>query len=274
MKKVYIYITILILITTLVSCNNRPDNIKVAAFNIYFLGSRTVSKDYDRLAEVLSEYSIIGIQEIIDKEGVDLLRDALNDKTGVKWEYHISNDPKGNPNRPQYFGFLWRSDHIDEYEDCGEYVGEERFYRTPYGMRFTSGKLDFIFVIAHLSHQQFDTSREVSVLVNVYDYYLNIFDDEDDVIIGGDFNLESTHESFETLFKHENKLKLAVDVDTPTTVKKYSLGRSIDNIIFSETLTKESTGISGATDFTNGNYSNAKWTISDHLPVWIELSTR
>ncbi len=105
----------------------------------------------------------------------------------------------------------------------------------------------------------------------VYDYFQDMDKEENDIIIGGDFNLSVRDSGFKNLLSHEDKIIYCISPNLKTTIGTKGLANQYDNVFISK-YTSEFTGNSGALDFTRKNYKKARKEVSDHLPIFIEVN--
>ncbi len=103
------------------------------------------------------------------------------------------------------------------------------------------------------------------------DIYLAVqnMNDENDVILLGDFNLSPDDEGFVELQEIPNMVY--VNGEIPTSIKD----RLYDNIFFQSNYTKEFTGEFGVLKFDEDLFGNddkkASLMVSDHRPLWAEF---
>ena len=64
------------------------DEAYIASFNILRLGA--AKKDMVQTAKILEGFDIVGLVEVINRDGVEELVDELNKQSDEKWDYHIS----------------------------------------------------------------------------------------------------------------------------------------------------------------------------------------
>lgn len=257
--------------------------IVLAGFNALHLGWD--GKNYYETAKFLSLFDIVALQEVMKKDGIINLIKELERVSHEKWAYHLSPYPVGNNEKyKEYYAFIYKKEKINFIKSIGFYPDENNlFIREPYGAMFKSNMFDFILVNNHLvfGDEKLDRQKEAMELYKVYDYFQNFDLKEQDVLILGDFNLPAYDSSFKKLFKHTDKIYYAIDPKFKTTLGKNSLANSYDNIFYSFLHTKEYTGNNGTYDYTENfreNYGNKRFgilrkTISDHIPVFIELET-
>lgn len=275
MKKLIIFFLIVSCIYT--------ETIVLGSFNTLHLGWD--GKNYKETAKILSLFDIVSLQEVMNKEGIVELISNLEDITKEKWAYHLSPYPVGNGEKyNEFYGFIYKKNKISFIKSYGFFKElNNEFIREPYGAMFKSKNFDFILVSCHLvfGDSKKDRQSEAENLNKVYDYFQNLDINEQDIIITGDFNLPAYDESFKGLLKHKDSIFYAIDPVYKTTIGKSSLSNSYDNIFYSYKYTKEYTGNNGVYNYTEDYikeygqnvYKILRKTISDHLPVYIELLT-
>ncbi|WP_319370314.1 endonuclease/exonuclease/phosphatase family protein [uncultured Ilyobacter sp.] len=253
----------------------------IASFNSLHLGWDK-NKDYKSISEFLSLFDLIGLQEVMKKDGVKKLTGELERTTGEKWKYLISDHSVGTEKYREYYAYIWRDKKVKLvnknrgfYKPNAGTNGEKEYMRDPYGADFKIGEFDFTYVLCHVVYGDSVRERraEAYLLDKVYKYFQDLDINEQDILIGGDFNLPAYDDSFRRLFSHEDQIFYGIDPINKTTIGKSGLSNSYDNIFYSYRYTKEFTGNSGILDFTKGNYSEVRKSISDHLPVFIEVDT-
>ncbi len=246
----------------------------IASFNAKHLGWG--KKDYSRLAEILSLFDIVGLEEVMNRGGVEALERELESLTGEEWDYRISYTKVGDYKYSEYFAYIWKKDKVKFLNNRGFYPDNDgAFFRPPYACDFKIGEFDFTFILAHIIFGDKKSQRQAEALSLplVYDYFQKLNGNEQDILIAGDFNLPAYDDSFKNLFSHQDSIFYAVNPANKTTIGKSGLASSYDNIFYSFKYTSEYTGRSGVLDFTNSDYKLSREKISDHLPVFIEVDT-
>ena len=249
--------------------------ITIASFNSMRLGEK--EKNYEVMAKVLSNFDLIGIEEVMHEKGLKKLKAYLNKLTGEKWEYIISENSVGSEGYREYYGYVYRKEKFQEVRKLGFYKekNENEFMREPYGAYFKSGNFDFVYVICHSIFGDKEKQRliEASNYINVYEYFLKE-SGESDVIIAGDFNVPADSPAFGNLKENAGVSYLLSPEENLTTLSDERLVSSYDNFFINKEKTKEFIGNSGVYNFVkNDNYAIIKKYISDHLPIFSEYST-
>ena len=250
------------------------DEAYIASFNILRLGA--VKKDIVQTAKILKGFDIVGLVEVINRNGVEELVDELNKQSDEKWDYHISPFGVGSSKYKEYFAYVYKKDKVKFIKSEGFYKnGKSPLLREPYGATFQIGNFDFTFVLVHTIYGNNESQRKAEnyKMVDVYNYFQDRDEKENDILIAGDFNLYALDESFRPLYKHADKITYAVDPAIKTTIGVKGRANSYDNFFFSQKYSQEFTGSSGALDFSGDNPKLMREIVSDHIPVFIVVET-
>ena len=250
------------------------DEAYIASFNILRLGA--AKKDMVQTAKILKSFDIVGLVEVINRDGVEELVDALNKQSDEKWDYHISPFGVGSSKYKEYFAYIYKKDKVKFIKSEGFYKnGKSSLLREPYGATFQIGNFDFTFVLVHTIYGNNESQRKAEnyKMVDVYNYFQDRDEKENDIFIAGDFNLYALDESFRPLYKHADKITYAIDPAIKTTIGTKGRANSYDNFFFSQKYTQEFTGSSGALDFSGDNPKLMREIVSDHIPVFIVVET-
>ena len=246
----------------------------IASFNILRLGA--VKKDIVQTAKILKGFDIVGLVEVINRDGVEELVDELNKQSDEKWDYHISPFGVGSSKYKEYFAYIYKKDKVKFIKSEGFYKnGKSSLLREPYGATFQIGNFDFTFVLVHTIYGNNESQRKAEnyKMVDVYNYFQDRDEKENDIFIAGDFNLYALDESFRPLYKHADKITYAIDPAIKTTIGVKGRANSYDNFFFSQKYSQEFTGSSGALDFSGDNPKLMREIVSDHIPVFIVVET-
>ena len=243
----------------------------IASFNVLRLGVN--KKNNSSLTKIISKFDLIGLVEVMNKRGIQELVDVLNEETKDNWSYHITPYSVGKSSYKEYYGYIYK-DKIVKLVEKGSFYPDlrKKFSRPPYGATFKIGEFDFTLVMSHSIYGKNKSLRRAEALNydEVYDYFQDLDKKENDIIIGGDFNLMGNDEGFNQLiYNHKDNIVYGVDPRLKTTIGTKKLVNSYDNTFVSKKYTKEFKGKSGVYDFTNNNFIESRKWISDHLPVFI-----
>ena len=274
MKKGKFLLSIIFALFFGLSSISSADEAYIASFNILRLGA--VKKDIPQTAKLLQGFDIVGLVEVINRDGVEELVDELNKQSDEKWDYHISPFGVGSSKYKEYFAYVYKKDKVKFIKSEGFYKnGKSSLLREPYGATFQIGNFDFTFVLVHTIYGNNEAQRKAEnfKMVDVYDYFQDKDKKENDILIAGDFNLYALDESFRPLYKHKDKITYAIDPAIKTTIGTKGRANSYDNFFFSQKYTTEFTGSSGALDFSEKDPQLMRQIISDHIPVFIVVET-
>ena len=269
MKKL---ILIFLLIFSFTSYSSPKDRAYISSFNVLRLGE--AKKNYKELSKIITMLDLVGLVEVQNREGLETLVDALEKHTHEKWGYHISPYPVGSKKYKEYYAYVWKKDKVKFVKSNGFYKEKyNEFIREPYGATFKIGNFDFTFILLHAIYGKHKDDRvlEAMQLANVYDYFQNQDKHEQDILIGGDFNLSVRNEGFKKLLNHKDNIINTISPNMKTTIGTKGFANQYDNIFLSKKYTREYTGNSGGIDTTNGDYKYTRKYISDHIPVFIEV---
>lgn len=250
------------------------DEAYIASFNILRLGA--AKKDMVQTAKILKGFDIVGLVEVINRDGVEELVDELNKQSDEKWDYHISPFGVGSSKYKEYFAYVYKKDKVKFIKSESFYKnGKSSLLREPYGATFQIGNFDFTFVLVHTIYGNNESQRKAEnyKMVDVYNYFQDRDEKENDILIAGDFNLYALDESFRPLYKHADKITYAIDPAIKTTIGVKGRANSYDNFFFSQKYSQEFTGSSGALDFSGDNPKLMREIVSDHIPVFIVVET-
>jgi len=277
MKSIFLTIFISIYFISF-SANNpyfsKDSTAYISSFNVLRLGQN--QKNYTELASIVSEFDIIGLIEVSNKNGVEKLVDNMNKISKEKWDYHIASYPVGTRKYKEYYAYVYKINRVKFIKSRGYFKDKNNdFIREPYGADFKINNFDFTFILLHSIYGKRKSFRvaEAEALPKVYEYFQNLDKKENDILIGGDFNLSIRNEGFKSLLSHRDNVINCISPNLKTTIGTKKLANQYDNIFVSKKYTKEYNNISGTIDYTNGNYEYCRKYISDHLPIFIEVNT-
>ena len=245
------------------------DEFSLLSWNIRDFGKTKNAAEIASIADIVSDYDIVAIQEVVAGPGgaqaVARLAVAL-DRTGSDWDYAVSDPTDSPPYKTERYAFLWKPSRVKMMgRPWLEKDLVEEVFREPFMGRFALGGETLLVLNYHSRRFDEQPEREVK-----HFKYLPAKYPDDILLIAGDFNMPQTHTVFNPLKKMGYKPLL---VDRPTTLKtKCEAGTGnyfnypIDNIFFpTHQLGLESSGIIDHVG--NCDYLDTARLISDHVPV-------
>ena len=243
--------------------------ISLVSWNIRDFGKTKSTEEIERIANILKEYDIIALQEVVAGYGgaqaVAILAGELNRK-GSKWDYSISYATKSPKYKTEKYAYIWKTSKVT-IADKASLVRdlESCVFREPYRIKFKVSGKNFTVINYHSRKHSEAPEVEVQCLTQ---YIVNC--ENDNVILAGDFNLNQEHQVFNKL--KESGYKACLNRDN-TTLKRVCnderyLSHAIDNIFFD--FNNIQILKAGSIDFV-GSCDNLKAAreLSDHLPVYI-----
>ena len=105
MRKILISFLFLIYSSILLS-----EPITIASYNTLRLG--TVEKDYTTQAKIISKFDIVALQEVMNHDGLNRLKNEIEKITNKKWGYVISSRPLGTKDYKEYYAFIYKKDNV------------------------------------------------------------------------------------------------------------------------------------------------------------------
>ncbi len=274
----------------------------IATWNIANLGEqKRRDKDYRLLAEILSWFDIIALQEV---------KDNLSGLRGIQKHlpnsyYATFSDKGGNDERMAY---LYDSNKIAQLEKVGEVAVAPKdidyiklpsirrkfkgFDRNPYLVAFGAGTFEFVLVNVHLffgedskkdrerrALEAYAVSRWADLRCRSKNAYV------EDIIVLGDFNIPKV-EPGDKIYAALRKRGLQRPPHSTQIASSIATDAEYDQIMFLPGKTDEEfTGNIGVFDFDGGvfktlweNKSKAQFNaylryyLSDHRPLWAEFN--
>lgn len=248
------------------SVGTLPGTVTMATFNIRQFSDR--SRDDAELKEICSilrMFDFMAIQEVKDEDILIRTIRMLSDQYGESFDYIVSGRV-GRGSHYERYAFLYRKDLFQITGNSGFIPDEvDYFIREPFFAGFKAGDFDFYVISFHLlyGNRKSDRRQEAMLLDDVYTYVQEM-DDENDILLVGDFNLRPDDEYLSDLRRIEGMRYINIE---PTT-----LGENLyDNIWFQNHHTVEfvETGVVRFDeDFFDNDDDAARLMVSDHRPLW------
>ncbi len=246
--------------------------VKMLSWNIENFGKSKSYVSISFMANVIKEYDIVAIQEVVAGNGgaqaVARLADELNRK-GSKWEYTISDPTTSTPSKTERYAFIWKTSQLKK---IGKAWLEKKYAsaieREPYLCTFEYRNKQFTAVSFHAITKSQQPEREIK-----YFKFFPLAYPTLNLILTGDFNCPQSHSVFDPLRKMGYVSAL---MNQKTSLKRsckngVCLASEFDNMYFSKSKIKKLN--SGVIPFyQNFNTLKEARTISDHCPIWVEFN--
>ena len=249
----------------------KSKELTIATWNLQHFGKSKSDSIIQVIAEVVKDFDIIAIQEVVGKSGgkkaLARLKIALNQHAG-SWQFVLSERPTTGNNQYEYYAFLWNEEKVALHQAWLEKSFKDEITREPYLGTFIFQKDTFTLVNFHAVPKSKQPEREIKYLK----YYPAIYHAKK-LIFLGDFNTPQSHTVFIPLKRMGFEPAL---VGQKTTLKMKCAGikclaSEYDNIFFNTTQFRKIQ--SGIVPFF---YQKAKTMqdarkVSDHVPVFLKF---
>ncbi|MDD3043407.1 MAG: endonuclease/exonuclease/phosphatase family protein [Methanosarcinaceae archaeon] len=251
--------------------------IRVGAFNVQVFGISKASDPevMDTLAKIIRTYDVIAIQEIRDKSQTALpeLVELVN-TDGVRYSYIVS-ERLGRTSSKEQYAYIYDCSSVRPVGKALTYPepdGTDPFHRDPYIASFETLEGDFDFTLITVHTDPDEATGEINALADVAAYAREIYPDEDDFMVMGDFNADGSYfdENGNSSLSTETYSWL-INNSADTTTKASNC--TYDRIVISDSTMSEFTGTSGVFRYDleyNLSY-NETIAVSDHYPVYGEF---
>ena len=266
---------ILLLFILLISAQtfSQNDEITIVTWNIQDFGKTKSYDELEEIAELLRDADIVAIQEVVSGFGgaqaVAKLTDILNRK-GAQWDYVISNPTRIPKYVTERYAIVWKTKHI-KIKNRGRLIKELETVidREPFILDFYITDRKLTLINFHSRPHDKNPEAEIKTLTQYINRNIT-----GPLILAGDFNVDEANPVFND-FK-QKKYSPAV-TSQKTTLKRACDGfdyrnHAIDNIFYSNTITKTKSGV---IDFVRecNNLEKAR-KLSDHLPVYLSVELK
>ncbi|RYM34802.1 endonuclease [Brumimicrobium glaciale] len=254
--------------------SSKSGTISLASWNIRHLGRSKTPDDIYQIANLLRDFDIVAIQEVVAKDpagaqAVAKIADELN-RMGSKWDYQIS-DPTKSPSVyiSERYAYVWKTSKVSIVHRA--YLDSELenlCYREPFIAEFKAkGSSESFHIINCHSRKHNDKPEEEIIHFIDYQERLN----SNKILIAGDFNLSEKHAIWKPFYRKGYQSAL---LNQRTTLKTKCnngnyLSHPIDNVYFTSGIKMIN---SGSIDFIKDcqNLERAR-ELSDHLPIFIQF---
>lgn len=244
------------------------------------------------IAEVIKCFDVIAVQEVT--RNTSALRYVMESFLGSHWAALLTDVTAGSKGNSERLAYLYDTRRVTLSGLSGELVLEpmeggnpaEQFDRTPYMVGFRAANEHFTLLTAHIRYGDIPADR-IPELTRVAQLTAQEIRDrtrtgssheEPNLIVLGDFNIDKREGN--PLF--DAFVETGLWVPEPLQKLKTNTGKTpkyFDQIAwFRDDFKLRPTGVAGSIDFAGAVFqelSMAEMThrVSDHLPLWVELST-
>jgi endonuclease/exonuclease/phosphatase family metal-dependent hydrolase len=244
------------------------------SWNIENLGKSKSNSEIAFIANTIKDFDIIAIQEVVAGYGgaqaVARLAGELNRK-GSSWDYVISDPTSSSAYKTERYAFLWKKSKIKK---IGRPWLEKKYPleidREPYFCTFEYNNKQFTVVNFHAITKNRQPETEIK-----YFKFLPLEYPSLKLIFVADFNCPQSHSVFNPLKKMGYKPAFS---NQKTSLKKKVtngeyLASEFDNIFYKTEYIKIN-NFNVISFYKNFNSLEEARKISDHIPIWIELTIK
>jgi len=173
------------------------DTLLLATWNIRKFGDNRLSESLHYLAEIISRFDLIAVQEVSSSlEGLQKLVALL----GHNWDYIVTDSTEGRSGGSERMAFIYDRCKVFFRKMSGEVVlpanklihQELQFARTPYSVAFQAGWFQFVLTTVHIYYgtTKKNDPRRVEEIAAISDFLKKRAKKEDEnYILLGDFNI-------------------------------------------------------------------------------------
>ncbi|CAF0916097.1 unnamed protein product [Rotaria sp. Silwood1] len=279
----------------LATCKSKQTYFRFASWNLQQLTNDKVQNPgvKEVICRTILEhnFSLIGIQEIGNKEALSYIIEELNNPTiplikdwqnrhHGKWKCTISDVSGRMFQGNEYLGFIYDESIGIELKKASLLPFKNYFTRSPYIVIFRIyDKYEFVFVNVHLKARRLDENenertKDEASSISILAEAMNDTVEQTHIVIFGDFNIVPTASEFGALV--QRNYSYVIKQNTNISMKTPQGSTCIDNIWLSteaKALTTENSGV--IRDNLTSMWIPAGWTwgglVSDHCPIWIEF---
>lgn len=254
-----------------------PEILRIASFHITSFNAHKSSnpKIIDVLARIIRNFDVVAIQGIqsTDQTFASQFLSLIN-RNGGEYEYELGPRVGRNANQKQFaFFFNKLTVEIDRQATYTVADPHDRILYEPLVALFRARTLNpdtaFTFKLVNVHLDPLNTVEELDTLQDVYSVVLGDADQEDDVILLGNFSIDTKR-----LFQWGDAFGIQPAHQYASAGSVATAGT--DNLCLHTLTTPEFNGKSGVVDivrFFNLTTGEAA-IVSDHFPVWAEFSAR
>ena len=259
------------------------DNLIVAFYNIKWLGN--TPHDLSKLADVIQHFDICAVLEIKQESELKELWETLVNQTGEDWGYVMG--PRTNRPRGSYhesYAYLYRRDRVEVGNGLTSNIFDQgEVYRNdPMLATFVSDIGEFTLLAIHTRWSNDEDGTRAGEVKAIPGQLQMLRDrlEVENIIVGGDFNYKSSSRVLQNAMRQADLIQ--VDNSDKTTFKRAATGyaNDYDHIFVSREVEDMVVNKARALDVTTliygdrsvANMKKSKSELSDHLPVFVELS--
>ncbi|RMM39318.1 endonuclease/exonuclease/phosphatase family protein (plasmid) [Pseudomonas amygdali pv. lachrymans] len=271
--KISVLMAALLVLATGVSGAAIAADARVGTWNTMRLGNGD-QKSYPALAAVAANVDVLAVQEVMNDEGIQYLKLALEQRTREKWS-SLCSSPVGSRNYKEQYCFLSRDSAV-QYEDGAVSFLDRKhvFMREPYSARFKSlsdGKT-FALATVHIIYGKSaaDRTPELKELGNYWEWLEQVYPGEP-IMLMGDFNMPPSDPAFESL--RTRAIPMVTDGASTLSNTSGRFANLYDNVFANQSARSMMSGV-GIVNYPlmlKVSHEDGRRAVSDHAPVFFQL---
>ncbi|PKM47005.1 MAG: DNAse [Gammaproteobacteria bacterium HGW-Gammaproteobacteria-1] len=268
---------LVVLLTAFLAGGAVADELRIASWNIEHLGHGN-QKSYPALAQVAGQFDFIAVQEVMTREGLERLKQAVEQHTGERWGMMHSH-LIGRGSYKEKYAFLWRAQKIEYVDGAVVYLDRgDRFAREPYSARFRArdAGMEFVAATVHVLYGKSKADREPEIRA-LRDYWLwlsEVYAGTPTMFLMGDFNMSPA----ETGWGPMKAVAWPVVATGASTLSTHNgrYANLYDNIWAPRTPAPpiKEAGVYRYPEVLGWSHEKARKHVSDHAPVYLVLQTK
>jgi deoxyribonuclease-1-like protein len=266
--------SLLLFILFLLLADTTLCNINICTWNLKDFGKSKSNEEIEFIANTVKQFDLVAIQEVVAGYGgpqaVARLVESLNRK-GSKWDYTISDPTSSSAYKTERYAFIWKTSRVSKKGDAWlEKKYNLEIDREPFFINLLTEGKDLTLVNFHAITKSRQPETEIKYFKFIPTFYPN-----QNLIFLGDFNLTQSHSVFNPLKKmgYQPLLQNQKTSLRYTCMADDCLASAFDNVFLQ--VNKVKIVKFGIVPFYKSfiDLKEAR-SISDHVPVFVELSVR
>lgn len=263
----------LLVLATAISGVAAAADARVGTWNTMRLGNGD-QKSYPALAAVAANVDVLAVQEVMNDEGIQYLKLALEQRTREKWS-SLCSSPVGSRSYKEQYCFLSRDSAV-QYEDGAVSFLDRKhvFMREPYSARFKSLSDGNTFALAtvHIIYGKSaaDRTPELKELGNYWEWLEQVYPGEP-IMLMGDFNMPPSDPAFESL--RARAIPMVTDGASTLSNTSGRFANLYDNVFANQSARSMMSGV-GIVNYPamlKVSHEDGRRAVSDHAPVFFQL---
>lgn len=272
MKKTLLVSALLVLATAVSGFAGAADA-RVGTWNTMRLGNGD-QKSYPALAAIAANVDVLAVQEVMNDEGIQYLKLALEQRTHEKWS-SLCSSPVGSRNYKEQYCFLSRDSAVQYEDGAVSFLDRQHvFMREPYSARFKSLSDGETFALAtvHIIYGKSASDRtpELKELGNYWEWLEQVYPGEP-IMLMGDFNMPPSDPAFESL--RARAIPMVTHGASTLSNTSGRFANLYDNVFANQSARSMMSGV-GIVNYPamlKVSHEDGRRAVSDHAPVFFQL---